>query len=139
MNDNLLFFLGAVGIVGLLVLGTVFFTRKGPRPIDVERYRSRWLSIEQGVKRDEPNSYVVALLNADKLLDQALQDRGFNGTKTAERMKAANAKWSNADAVWSAHKLRNRVAHEQDIKVSFDETRRALSGFKQALKELGAL
>jgi hypothetical protein len=139
VNENVIFFLGAVAFVGVLVMGAVFITRKGPRPIDTERYRSRWLAIEQQLKQNESNSYIVCLLNADKLLDQALQDRGFKGTKTSERMKSATSKWSNPNAVWAAHKLRNRVAHEQDITISYDETRRALSAFKTALKELGAI
>jgi transposase len=54
-----------------------------------------------------------------------------------ERMK--NSTWSNADAVWQAHKLRNRIAHESDVTVSYDDARRALAGFKLGLKDLGAI
>jgi hypothetical protein len=56
-----------------------------------------------------------------------------------ERMKSARKTWTNANHVWSAHKLRNRIAHETNVRVSFDETRRALSAFKHALKDLGAI
>jgi hypothetical protein len=139
MSDKVAFFLLAILIVGLLLLGVIFITRKGPRPIDVEKYRSRWLAVEQQVKKDEETSYTVALLNADKLLDQALLDRGYKGKSTADRMKAANFKWSNANSVWTAHKTRNKVAHEQDFHLTYDDTRRALVAFRQALKDLGAL
>ena len=54
-----------------------------------------------------------------------------------DRMKKVN--WSNADVVWGAHKLRNRIAHESDVKVNYDTARRALAGFKQGLKDMGAI
>jgi hypothetical protein len=73
------------------------------------------------------------------LLDQALTDRGLSGTTMADRMKQMRGKWSNADAVWRAHKLRNRIAHEADVNVGYDDARRALAAFKQALKDVGAI
>lgn len=139
MDTTLLFFLAAVALVGVLLLGTIFITRKGPRPLDVEKYRSRWMHIEHNLNQSEKATYAMAILNADKLLDQALQDKGCGGKTTAERMKVATSKWSDANAVWTAHKTRNKIAHEQDFSVSFGETRRTLDAFKKALKELGAL
>jgi transposase len=56
-----------------------------------------------------------------------------------ERMKTIKDTWSNANNVWTAHKLRNQIAHETDVSVGYDDARRALSGFKQALKDLGAI
>ena len=56
-----------------------------------------------------------------------------------ERMKQLQTKWTNANNVWGAHKIRNRIAHESDVKLSYDETRRALAAFKQALKDVGAV
>jgi transposase len=81
----------------------------------------------------------MTVLNADTLLDQALKDKGIAGTTMGERMKHMQQKWSNANNVWTAHKLRNQIAHEPDVKLSYDSARRALSSFKQALKDLGAI
>jgi hypothetical protein len=81
----------------------------------------------------------MTILNADKLLDLALKERGIKGETMGERMKNAKDTWKNANAVWGAHKLRNQIAHEADIRVGYDDTRRALAGFKQALKDVGAI
>jgi hypothetical protein len=56
-----------------------------------------------------------------------------------ERMKIAKDTWSNANAVWTAHKLRNQIAHEPAVVVSYEDARRALGAFKQALKDIGAI
>jgi hypothetical protein len=140
MDSTALFgFLGGVLIVALLLVVVIIFTKKGTAQLDVEKYRLRWLAIEKQLSRDEPSSLSLAVLNADKLLDQALRERGVKGDTMGERMKTARDTWSNANAVWSAHKLRNQIAHESDVYVGYDDVRRALGAFKQALKDVGAI
>lgn len=126
-------------IIGALLMAMISLTKKGVRQLDVEKYRTRWLAIENQFKRDEESSYHLCVLNADKLLDQALRERGLKGQTMGERMKVAQTGWSNANAVWTAHKLRNQIAHEPDVRVTYDAARHALASFKQALKDVGAI
>jgi len=135
----LLAFMAGILVVGVLLIIVIALTKKGPAQLDVEKYRSRWLTIEQQLKRDEISSYHLCILNADKLLDQALREKGFKGETMGERMKNAREIWNNANAVWTAHKLRNQIAHETDVRVEYEEVRRALAAFKQGLKDLGAI
>lgn len=134
----MLFFAAILIFAGLLSV-LIALTKKGPKQLDVEKYRSSWLSIEQSLNRDDPNSLQMAVLNADKLLDQALRDRNISGNTMGERMKQLQKTWTNANAVWTAHKLRNHIAHESDARVNYDAARRALGAFKQALKDVGAI
>jgi hypothetical protein len=126
-------------IIGALLMAVVSLTKKTGKQLDVDRYRSRWLAIENQFKREEESSYHLCVLNADKLLDQSLREKGARGETMGERMKSAQNVWSNANAVWGAHKLRNQIAHEADVRVSYDDARRALASFKQALKDIGAI
>lgn len=141
MNNffNIIMLFTAIVIVGGLVLIVIMVTKKGEKQLNVAKYRSAWLTIEQSLRRDNVASYQLAILNADKLLDRALRERGITGQTMGERMKAFNARWSNANAVWSAHKLRNQIAHESDFTVNYDDSRRALAGFKRGLKDIGAI
>lgn len=126
-------------IIGALLIAAISLSKKGSAQLDVDKYRSKWLTIENQFKRDEESSYHLCVLNADKLLDQALRERGVKGETMGERMKSVQTTWSNANSVWTAHKLRNQIAHESDVRVSYDDARRALAGFKQALKDVGAI
>lgn len=139
MDATLLAFMIGVLVVGILLIVVITLTKRGPAPLDIEKYRKRWLTIEQELNKTEPSSYHLAILNADKLLDQALKERGVKGETMGERMKTAREIWSNANAVWYAHKLRNQIAHESDVKIGYDDARRALAAFKQALKDMGAI
>ena len=126
-------------VLGGIFLALISFSKSGKKYLDVEKYRVKWLAIEQQVKRDEESSYHMAVMNADKLLDHALKERGFAGNTMGERMKSAQKSWSNANHVWTAHKLRNQIAHESDVRVNYDLTRQSLAAFKQALKDVRAI
>jgi len=136
---GIILFFSAILIFGGILFVVVTLTKRGPARLDVQKYQKRWLTIEQQLKRDEQHSYPMCVLNADSLLDQALKERGVQGATMGERMKAMQQKWSNANNVWTAHKLRNQIAHEPDVQLDYNGTRRALAAFKQALKDVGAI
>lgn len=140
MTDGfMLLFLVVIVVVGAGILFIITHARGKDRQLDVDRYRTSWLTIEQQLVKGEEATCHLVVLNADKLLDQALKQRGFKGDTMGQRMVSARDKWSNANNVWNAHKLRNRIAHESDVTVGYDSARRALSAFKQGLKDLGAI
>ena len=137
MDQSIVFFFAAIIIAGAIML--IFANRKGVNHLEVEKYRVKCLSIEQQLKKDEPSSYQLAILNADKLVDQALRDRGTKGKTMGERMKNSVTLFSDRNGIWTAHKLRNTIAHESDVQITYDQARYALSCFRKALKDLGAI
>ena len=139
MDIRIIFLFAAIVIVAALVLGLVGIVRKGTGHLNIEKYRSKWLAVEQSLIRDKPETTQMAIINADKLVDYALKECGTAGKTMGERLKEVESKLTRADAVWAAHKLRNRIAHEADVQVSYDQARRALAGYKKALKDLGAI
>lgn len=138
MDAGIIVLFAAVLIIGVLLFAVITLGKRSSA-LDVEKYRTRWLAIEQSIAKDNTASYQMAILNADKLVDQALKDRGFKGQTMGERLKSAKASLPHRDNIWQAHKLRNQLAHEPDAKVSYDQARRALAQFKQTLKDLGAI
>lgn len=136
---SVVLFIAAVLIFGGLLFIVISLAKNSPRTIDQDKYRSRWMSIETKLKRDDQNTHIVCVLDADKLLDQALRDRGLSGKTMAERMKQCQGKWTNGNGVWAAHKLRNRLAHETDVRIDYERARQALIAYKQGLKDMGAI
>ena len=134
-----IFFLVVILIVAIIaVLFLMVSSKKGPR-LNVTRYQTQWLAIENSVSRDNQASWQVAIMNADKLVDQALRESKYKGETMGERMKSAQKVWRNANHIWGAHKIRNQLAHEVNTKLTYDITLRSLSAFKQGLKDLGAI
>lgn len=138
MDGALIFLFAAILIVGAILFAVITFGKRSTT-LNVEKYRTKWLAIEQSVDKDNNASCHIAILNADKLVDQALREKGFKGQTMGERLKSAKSSLPHRDHIWQAHKLRNKIAHEPDFKVNYDTTRRALAQFKQTLKDLGAI
>ncbi len=139
MKVEAIFFFGAILIVGALLLIFIEFSKKRTRKIDSEKYRVRWMEVQGQLDKNNDHANALAVLNADKLFDHALKDLGYQGLTMAERLKGVNRVLSDKPAVWRAHKLRNKVAHEIDASVSYKEARWALAVYKKALKDLGVI
>ncbi len=138
-NPANVFILVAVLIVAIVGVLFLVFAGKNNTRLNVKRYQTQWLAIENSVARNNESSWQVAIFNADKLVDQALRERHIKGKTMGERMKAADKLWSHANHIWGAHKIRNQLAHETTAKLSYEVTLRALSAYKQALRDLGAI
>lgn len=137
--NAVVFMLIAVLFIAIALLVIMAATRKRPHSLDVQKYRSEWLKIENSLDKNNFATYQMAIMSADKLLDQALKDIGMSGDTMGERLKNAKSKFSNANNVWTAHKLRNRIAHESDAKINVISVRKSLAIYKRSLKELGAI
>jgi len=139
MDQSMIIFFAVIVIFGALLLAIISLSRKGKRYLNQEYYRTEWLKVENNLTRDNVSSHQISVLNADKLVDHALKRRGFGGQTMGDRLKLAKKTLTNTNSVWAAHKLRNKIAHETNFSISYDEARHSLNGFKQALKDLGAI
>jgi hypothetical protein len=131
--------LAAAIVFGIIIL--LLISRFAPKPkrrLNQDYFQKRWLEILQRVKSSDDGT-VLAIIDADKLVDEALKKLHFNGKTMGERLVAAQRSLTNNDSVWYAHKLRNRLVHEPSVRLKKNEAQMALTGFRQALRDLGAL
>jgi hypothetical protein len=133
-----------VFLIGVIVFGVAVLVAVGylgkkivPNKLNQEYYQSKWSELLARVKTSDGMS--LAVIDADKLLDDALKKRHFRGKTMGERLVAAQRTLTDNDAVWYAHKLRNRLVHEQNVRLKKRDVQKALAGFRQALRDLGAL
>jgi hypothetical protein len=125
-----------IGVIVLLVISKL--SPVGPRRgLNQSYYQQRWNELLARVQT--PEGMVLAVIDADKLLDDALKKKHFKGKTMGERLVSAQRSISDNDGVWYAHKLRNRLVHEPDVRLKKKEAQAALAGFRHGLKDLGAL
>ena len=139
MSGGVISFVIAIIIVGILIFIAILLTGKRNHRFDIEDYQIRFLKIENTLNKENVLSYPNVITEADKLLDKALMEMGIPGKTMGERLKKSGTKFSNLNAVWRAHKVRNAIAHEAGFEVSFQQAKNALEIYKQALKDLGAI
>ena len=139
MDGGVVTFIIAIIIVAVLVFVAILLTGKRGYHFNIEAYQSRFLAIENKLKQDNPATFAIAVIEGDKLLDKALVEMGTPGKTMGDRLKRAGGRFSNINAVWRAHKLRNAIAHESDFEISYKQAQNALIIYRQALKDLGAI
>jgi hypothetical protein len=115
------------------------FARRGFDERDRDLARRRWREVEKLMAQPGELGRKMAVLEADKLLDEALKSLSMPGTTLGERLKFAAYKYPDVKDVWPAHRLRNQLAHEASTHLDEGMARRALAQFRRALERLGAL
>jgi len=102
--------------------------------------RSRWSEVAAHLDSPREADWKVALMEADKLVDDALARAGFPGDTFGDRLTNIRpGTLASLDGVWWAHKVRNRLAHEMDYFLRYTEARQAIGYYEQALRELQLL
>jgi hypothetical protein len=123
---------------GLALLGLISFIAKRPqKDLDRSYFQAKWRDLQKLCAKKE--TWPMAIIQADNLLDEALRKRKFKGKTMGERMVAAQRTIIDNDAMWTGHKLRNKLVHEVDVPLTEKEVKNALIGLRGALKDLGAL
>ncbi|OHA79382.1 MAG: hypothetical protein A2747_03020 [Candidatus Yonathbacteria bacterium RIFCSPHIGHO2_01_FULL_44_41] len=103
---------------------------------------TQWQVILDHVNSESPAEWKLAILEADNILDEILEDQGYTGETVAEKLKTMSpTKIASYDDIWAAHKLRNQIAHGGaiDMDLSKKSARDAITKFEKAFKELGYL
>jgi hypothetical protein len=136
----IIFLAVAFGIVMMLIgRVTSFFASRKFRSDDLDAMRKRWEEIEAMIGSSGEMNRKMAVLEADKLLDQALKSLTMPGETLGERLKFAAYKYPDLKEVWWAHKIRNQLAHETSYHLDPGLAKKAIKAFKKALTRLGAI
>lgn len=127
--------LGAVLVV--LLLSVWVAKRRRPSRLNQEQFAGKWQEL-QGLCADK-KTWPLAIIDADKLVDDALKKCHYKGKTMGERLVSAQHDLSSNDTVWFGHKLRNKLVHEDYKLANKNDVKNALLGFLQALRDLGAI
>ncbi|HSX53333.1 MAG TPA: hypothetical protein VLF90_03110 [Patescibacteria group bacterium] len=107
------------------------------RRIKPHKFKQQWLELQRLCANRE--TWQLAVLTADKLLDEALKKRRFKGKSMGERIVSAQHQLTDNDGVWFAHNLAKKVKDKSSIKLRESDVKKSLVGVRQALRDLGAL
>ena len=135
IGDLVLIILAGLVLLGLIYLATKLIQNR-KTDLDTEYFTKKWQTAQRLCAK--PDTWPLAIINADKLLDEALKKLHYKGKTMGERLVSAQRDFSDNDSLWYGHKLRNRLVHEE-VKLKEKDVREALLGLRQALRDLGAL
>ena len=101
----------------------------------------RWKYILTILESPNESDWRMAIIEADTMLDELLQERGFTGETLGERLKAAESSgFATLQSAWDAHTTRNQIAHAgSEFPITQVEARRVIKIYESVFEELGAI
>lgn len=107
------------------------------RRLKTAKFKEQWVELQKFCSSKE--TWALAIINADKLLDEALKKKHLKGKSMGERLVSVQKQLTDNDAVWFAHNLSKKLLNESAGKLKEADVKKSLIGFRTALKDLGAL
>lgn len=95
-----------------------------------------WEKIVDLMSSDNPNDWKLAVIEADKMLEQVVSTFAVPGDNLGEKMKnIERGDFINLDSAWTAHKVRNRIAHEHNFHLGQREAQTAIGNYEKVFRE----
>jgi hypothetical protein len=109
--------------------------------LPVEKRNETWLAIRERLLSSNTRDWKLAIIEADIYMDRVLDDKGFHGDTTSDKLKQVTPdKLPSIQIAWEVHKVRNRIAHDGNAFVlTMPESRRLLSYFEIIFTDLGVI
>jgi len=97
----------------------------------------RWAGVVAHATSLNQPEWRLAILEADTMLAELLDRRGFKGLSIGEQLKSADPeRFKTLQDAWEAHKVRNQIAHEGSaFSLSERETKRIIGLYERVFRE----
>lgn len=97
----------------------------------------RWQTVLGHASSLNQSEWRLAILEADTMLAELLDKRGYPGLSIGEQLKAVDSeKFKSIQDAWDAHRVRNQIAHEGSAFVLTErEARRVIGLYERVFKE----
>lgn len=132
-----------VDMVLLLVLrglgGDLRDTLKGSQmPIaSKKKMQKRWLKIEERLRTNQNSQFKIAILEADKMVDEILLNIGYAGKNMKERLELADANQiEEIDSLIEGHEIRNKIIQDDSFSLDRNEADRVVGLYREFLDDL---
>lgn len=115
------------------------FAAKLP-PVVKDEFVAGWEAVQVRMRAMREPEWKLAVIEADKLLDELLRRMGYKGKDMGARLKRLTPEQlPNINDIWKAHKVRNLLSHDMNYHISFSEAQWVIHTYEEALKEFHIL
>lgn len=112
----------------------------GKGHVSKRRSLKGWKQILERLKSSEQNSWKLAILEADHILNEILKMSGYLGPKLEDKLDLITAaQISNIDDINKVHKIRDKIATDPAFQITKEEAEHIISVYKKAFVELNLI
>jgi len=110
------------------------------KPLGAGKIIKQWQRIKSRLRIDSEAENKLAIIEADLILNSALEKIGFADKTFEERIKRLTSDLlPNTDQVLEAHKIYNNIVYDPDYKLDSNEAKNIISIYEKALIDLQIL
>ena len=98
----------------------------------------RWQTITAQVAEDDVTSWKMAIMDADILLDEILEEYGYAGEHLADKLHSARSedKLQTLHYASQAHGVRNKIAHDSGFVLTHRDAKTTIASYERFFNEL---
>jgi len=112
----------------------------GYKPTESRQFSKQWQRVAKRLRTGTESESKLALMEADRLLDETLDKAGLKGESVADRLKRTPpGAFPNIDEMLEAHKVSSDIIHDPDYKLSAEEAKNVMNKFEKIFQDLEAL
>lgn len=102
---------------------------------------AKWTEVQKHAASDNPNDWRLAVIEADIMLEEALNKAGYVGASIGDKLKTVNPQnLRSIQDAWQAHKVRNEIAHRgSDFVLTKKIAAETINRFERVFEELGTI
>lgn len=113
-------------------------------PVELTRKKNKtkkkWEEIKNLLKSGNQSLYKVAIIEGDNLIDEYIRKMGYEGSTIGERLEnIPPGQIENIEELKEAHKVRNRIIHEENFQLTKVEAEEALLKYEHFLDDYNVL
>lgn len=95
-----------------------------------------WERIIKHLASENPAEWQLAIIEADKLLDELVKTLKPQGENLGERLKSIEpSDFDTLQDAWEAHKVRNQIAHESNFTLTRHQVNQTIGHYRRVFEE----
>jgi hypothetical protein len=130
-NGNMALTLSIVFFLFICVIIKMYF----PRKLKIKKFVKQWAYVQSLCSHKE--SWSNAITEAEKLVKKAVTLRKFKGKNMGEKLTFGQRIFTDNDSLWFSYRIFKKL--DSKVVLTESDVKKALYGFRQALRDLGAL
>ncbi len=101
-----------------------------------QKYQKYWDIVEKALNEGTISGYKIAIIETEKILSIALDEKEFPGEDIQQRIKSAEKVFKNPEKLHYARAMYNRIIREPGFDVSYDDTKEIISAYYRAISDI---
>ena len=100
------------------------------------KYQEYWDAVEKSLNEGDFSGYKVAVIETEKILQMALNDRKFPGKNINEQIKNAEIILKNPEKLKYSRAMYNKIISELNFDISSEDIKEIVAGYYMAISDI---